>query len=67
MDVNADRVSALMILMIFREELDVRIEQRKQNNIKTTAQSDFWGRAYGNFRKDKVHRKLKNLTNYDFN
>ena len=67
MDVNADRVSSLLILMIFREELDARIEQRKQNNIKTTAQSDFWGRAYGNFRKDKVHRKLKNLTNYDVN
>jgi len=67
MDVNADRVSSLMILMIFREELDIRIEQRKQKSIKTASQSDFWGRAYGNFNKDKVHRKLKYLDNYDVN
>ncbi len=59
--------SSLMILMIFREELDRRIEQRKQTSVKSAAQSDFWGRAYGSFNKDKVHRKLKYLANYDVN
>ena len=59
--------SSLMILMIFREELDRRIEQRKQTSVKSAAQSDFWGRAYGSFNRDKVHRKLKYLANYDVN
>lgn len=68
MDINADRVSALIILMIYRAELDLQIETLRSNKIKTTEQSSFWGRAYGKFKSDKVHKRFENFTdNYEIN
>ena len=66
MTVNADRVSALIALMIFRAELDFQIEAGRTNTIKTVNQSEFWGRAFGQFNKDKVHSRLNNyIKDYD--
>jgi hypothetical protein len=42
MDVNADRVSAMLILMIYRAELDRQIEQRKQTSVKNVHTDSFW-------------------------
>ncbi len=63
MDVNADRVSAMIVLMIYRAELDFQIESTRSNQVKTTEQSEFWGRAYGNFKRDKVHKRFDNIIN----
>jgi len=62
-DVNADRVSALLILMIYRADLTLQIESRKEKNIKTTSQSNFWGNAYKRFNRDKVHNNMNNFVN----
>lgn len=64
MDVNADRVSAILILMIYRAELDNQIEQRKQTSIKNVHTDEFWGRAYKGFSKAKVYNHMRNLPNY---
>ena len=64
MDVNADRVSAFLILMIYRAELDLQVEQRKQVSVKNVHTDEFWGRAYKGFNKDKVYNRIKNLPNY---
>jgi len=66
MDGNFDRVSAFIVLMIYRAELDHQIETTRQKEIKTTSESSFWSNAYKSFGKDKVHRQMqKYLNNYD--
>jgi len=66
LDVNADRVSAFMILMIYRAELEHQIESYKSNKVKNSSNSEFWGRAYKKFSKDKVHSRLNKLVkSYD--
>ena len=66
MDGNFDRVSAFIILMIYRAELDYQIEATRQKEVKQTTQSSFWGNAYKSFNKDKVHKQMQNLlNNYD--
>lgn len=64
MDVNADRVSAILILMIYRAELDNQIEQRKSQSVKNVHTDEFWGRAYKGFSKAKVYNHMRNLPNY---
>lgn len=64
MDVNADRVSAILILMIYRAELDNQIEQRKSQSVKNVHTDEFWGRAYKGFNKAKVYNHMRNLPNY---
>jgi hypothetical protein len=63
-DVNADRVSALIILMIYRSELTLQIEQRKHVSVKTVNNDSFWGNAYKGFNKVKVYNQMRNLPNY---
>jgi hypothetical protein len=63
-DVNADRVSALIILMIYRSELTLQIEQRKHVSVKTVNNDSFWGNAYKGFNKAKVYNQMRNLPNY---
>lgn len=66
MDGNFDRVSAFIVLMIYRAELSFQIESTRQKEIKTTSESSFWSNAYKSFGKDKVHRQMqKYLNNYD--
>lgn len=68
MDINADRVSAMIALMIYRAELDFQIEATRSTTIKSTSESTFWGNAYKGFNKDKVHRNMNNLlNNYEVN
>lgn len=67
MDVNADRVSAFIILMIYRAELDNQIVQRKEKSVQSVHSDEFWGRAYKTFNKRKVHKRLNNLINNSFN
>lgn len=64
MDINADRVSALIILMIYRAELDTQIEQRKTQSVKNVNTDTFWGNAYKKFNRDKVYKQINNLQNY---
>jgi hypothetical protein len=68
MDVNADRASAFFILMIYRAELTHQIDSIRNQSVKTTSSSEFWGRAYKRFNKDKVHSRVNNLiNNYEVN
>jgi len=67
MDINADRVSAFLILMIYRAELDNQIEQKKSNSVKSVHSDEFWGRAYKGFNKRKVHNQLNKLANHSYN
>ena len=60
LDINADRVSSLLVLMIFKEELGERLTERVKNTVKTTGNDDFWGRAYGQFNAHKVYNMNKN-------
>lgn len=64
LSVNADRVSSMIVLMIYRWDLDTIVEQRRTVKSKTIGQDEFWGRAYKNFNKDKVHRRINNMLNY---
>jgi len=57
LDVNADRVSALIVLMIYREELSNMIISNKRTELKTTASDDFWAKAYPQFKKNKVYNR----------
>ena len=63
-EINADRVSALIALMIFRQEVNYKVEQTKNKRIKTTASSEFWGRSYKPFNKDKVYRNTNKYKKY---
>jgi len=60
-DINADRVSSLLILMIYREELGQRITERIQGKAKTIASDEFWNRAYKSFNSGKVYNRDKNI------
>lgn len=55
LDVNADRVSALIVLMIFKEDLVRYIESSKQTSVKTAASDSFWNRAYKTYDYQKVY------------
>jgi hypothetical protein len=58
MDINADRVSALIVLMIYKEDLSNIIINNREKEIKSVSNDDFWGRAYPKFKKDKVYNRL---------
>jgi len=45
-DINTDRVSAFIMLMILREDRRRVTELSKSNSIKTKTQDSFWNRAY---------------------
>lgn len=45
-DINADRVSAMIMLMILRADLERATLISKEKSIKTKAQDSFWKRAY---------------------
>ena len=55
LDINADRMSAFLILMLYRSELEILTEQRKENSIKSVTGDPFWSHAYKNFKRNKVH------------
>jgi len=57
LDVNADRVSALIVLFIFKEDITLNIENSRKISIKTTNSDEFWGRAFSQFNKRKVYRR----------
>ena len=63
LDVNADRVSALIVLFIFREDLQRNIESTKKISVKSATSDDFWGRAFGDFNSRKVHKQIMNIRN----
>jgi hypothetical protein len=47
-DINTDRVSALIMLMILREDRIKITESSKNNSIKLKSSSSFWNRAFMN-------------------
>lgn len=53
MDINADRVSSLLILMIYKEELGERITDSIKRKNKTASTDPFWNRSF----KNKVYNK----------
>lgn len=68
MDVNADRVSALLALMIYRAEVQFKIDTLKNKTVKSVSSSSIWGNAYGAFNKNKQERAMaKYLQDYDIN
>ena len=54
LDGNYDRVSAMMILMIYRDELALQVQAVKAsgNNAENSMTDKFWSRAY----KKYVHK-----------
>lgn len=67
LDINADRMSAFLILMLYRSELEILTEQRKENNIKSVTGDPFWSHAYKNFKRNKVHSNQLKHDNYVVN
>lgn len=63
LDINADRVSSLLVLMIYREELGERITEKVKGSIRTTASDDFWKRAYRGTTMDKVYSMARKSYN----
>ena len=61
LDVNADRVSSLLIMMILKQELGERATERAKTQTKSTNKDPFWGRAYSDFHSQNVYNQLKNL------
>jgi len=60
LDINADRVSSLLVLMIFRDELGEKLTERAKIVSKTTGSDAFWGKAYKQFGINKVYNMNKN-------
>lgn len=60
LDINADRVSSLIVLMIFREELGERITEKVKGSVKSTANDPFWKRAFNYNVYDKVYSRMSN-------
>lgn len=60
LDINADRVSSLLVLMIFREELGERITEQVKGSIKSTANDPFWKRPLGYNSSHKVYNMIGN-------
>lgn len=67
LDVNADRVSSLLVLMILKQELGERATEKVRSGIKTTSKDEFWSRAYSNFNSQKVYNQVRNLRELDGN
>jgi len=63
MDVNADRVSSLIVLFIFKEDQVKFIENSKRISVKVAADDEFWGRAFKPHNKRKVHKRINSLNN----
>lgn len=63
MDVNADRISALIVLFIYREDILKTIESYKTISVKSTTSDEFWGRAFKQFNQRKVYRQALDLKN----
>jgi hypothetical protein len=59
LDINADRVSAMIVLMIYLEELGERTTENMKKKQQTMAKDEFWSRAYGNS-GPKVYNKETN-------
>ena len=55
-------MSAFLILMLYRSELEILTEQRRENSIKSVTGDSFWSHAYKNFKRNKVH---SNQLKYD--
>lgn len=64
LDVNADRVSALMVLFIYKEDITKLIESSKKLSVKTATDDEFWGRAFKQFNQRKVYRRALQVKNY---
>lgn len=61
-DINTDRISSLLILMIYRESLIKHIENTKNQN-KTLAEDEFWDRNFNTKKKfDNSRMAFKNLS-----
>lgn len=63
LDVNADRVSSLIVLFIFREDQAKIIESSRKVSVKVAAEDEFWGRAFRQFNQRKVHKRAMNIRN----
>lgn len=57
LDINADRVSSLIVLMILKEDLGERLTEEVRKSAKSVANDKFWGRAYKNFMTTKVYNQ----------
>lgn len=54
-DINTDRISSLILLMIYRESV-VKITEKRDNKVKDLAHDEFWDR---NYNKNSTHNKRK--------
>ena len=66
LDVNADRVSSLIVLMILKEDLGERTTEKIKLSVKTAANDTFWGRAYKEFNNEKVYNMTKKYGEYRY-
>jgi hypothetical protein len=61
-DINVDRVSALLLLMIAREDRQKVIQAQKQETVKSKTSSDYWNRAYNKrYNKTKLSFSFDNI------
>jgi len=61
LDVNADRVSSLIVMFIFREDQAKIIESSRKVAVKVAAEDEFWGRAFRQFNQRKVHKRAMSI------
>lgn len=67
MDLNADRVSAMLILMLYRDEKQLLVQAEKTyGSYKTPADDKFWSRAYKKYNKNNVYNDMRNYKPYAF-
>jgi len=58
-DGNFDRVSALGMLMIYREDIYKLITQNKNNTVGTVENADFWFRQFPNMKNNMSYNRYK--------
>jgi len=64
MDINADRVSSMLILMIYRADKERFIEIAKatgNSNLQTVSKDKFWSKAYNQVSKNDLKGYIGNL------
>jgi hypothetical protein len=57
-DINTDRVSAMIMLMIYREDVQRYIDKNIQNK-KSLSQDDFWDKTISHYYKNNASRRRR--------
>jgi len=67
MDVNADRMSAFLVLMIYRADLELITQQNRETKVKNVGSDSFWSNAFKDFKRNKVYNVQSNNNKYVVN